>query len=699
MVAPFLVPLRRWIGRQRKNDVLAGKHNGHQTAKVPAIDAAAEDETAGETSAQEEEYIPAAPGDFGRLSSNLRVPHQPSTLDSLPEVLDANEPAQDTASELKRMLSVGAQTFSHQPSVQTSDTSANLLSILRGNPMLPNPLAASAFPPQTPAEQISEAPTEPRSPTHQHRNREPPIPTSQPPLFPITTPPTNMQNIRDEQSLQDRLNALNNAVNQQNKMRSPTNTPVDKNLRRDSLAFRPAQISPPPKPQSQDLTQRVPGPFQRTGDSNSSSWQQFGEVKSPPVPAANKLPLPKLNSHTLGLLNTFKGSAPAPLVSPIEPSAPGFGRSSRSFPVEANSGSLDGALSNLNRPGLAAPVHQVQNNRSPAMTVSPPGTGTNGYSSASPMPESARTVQQNTLLNLFRTPSLPTAPGPASPNPKPNFVVPEPVELSAAPNTPRLERQPGQVQILQRPKPIETIEPKSLGDTKQAHPPHKRHHRQHPSGQISATVSGPLTTPDFTTLQKRENQNPTPTSATGTGSTTAGFPGPSSPQAATPAAQPLKLEPNRHEHTAAAEGKQQDTPRPFQPRILQRPKQPLQTAPQPTPSSTVPPFDRRDSLPQDQRNNLLSLFGKSATQSPVLATGSPLASPIEKPRAAGHISPVAVSRSRLDSLASAASGASNGAVGASRSQTGVRSGDQSPVTPKDRDFLMGYLQGVVKGGK
>ena len=695
MVAPFLVPLKKWIGYQRKHDTLATKYRGQQTARTSIVEAVIEDGTAGETSAQEDEPIPAPSGDIGRLLSSLRGSNQPPISDSLPEVFDAPSPQQDAASELKRMLSVGAQPNLHQPSTQTLDASVNLLSILRGHPVTSYPPTSSALPPQTPAEQISEAPAEPRSLTHQHRSREPLIPALQPPSFSTASrSPSLPSTIQNEQSLQERLAALNNAVNQQNKVRSATNTAVDHNLRRESLGLRPAQVPPAaPKAQAEENLQQTPRPFQRAEDTNVPKWQPLGEVQSPPAPAANKLPLPKLNSHTLNLLNAFKGTTNAgpPLVSPIEASGSSSTRPSRKTTLEMNSSSLVGATS-ANGPGLTAPASQMLNSRSPAMTVSTPGSVANGHSSTSSMPENAKTVQQTTLLNLFRTPSISNSPAPGSPSPKQQLVSFEPVELSAAPNTPRVERQPGQVQILQRPKPVETAEAKSLDDPRQAQPPFQRIHKHIPSGQISATVSGPLTTPDFSTIQKRESQVPTAKPTAESGSPRGGLAVANPPN---PRTRLSKLEPRRSEQPITTQEKKQDVQQPFHPRILQRPKPVQQTPASPAAASPRSPFDRRDSLPQDQKNNLLSLFSNSKTQSPVPATRSPLASPVDKQQVARHMSSSMFSQNRVGSVASVTSGG----IGKSQSQIGSDSDRQTPVSPKDRDFLMGYLQGVVKGGK
>ncbi|KAF2240022.1 hypothetical protein EV356DRAFT_511319 [Viridothelium virens] len=700
MVAPFLVPLKKWIGHQRKKDALAERHNGQPMPKIPTFDAVVEDETAGETSTQEEDHVPATGGDIDRLLSSLRSSKQaqPTLSDNLPEVFDNPGLARDPVSELKRMLSVGSQLQPERPLMQAPSTLAHPLPAFPRNPAMSDAITSTNFPLQTPANQISEAPAEPRSPIYQHRPKEPLMQASQPPSFSTTGlfQPV-LPTLPLDRSLQERLNALNNAVSQQNKMRTPAEASAGQGLRRDSLAFRPAQVTPPaPRPQAQPVMN--PTPFQRTGNVSSSNWQQFGELQSPPAPAANKLPLPKLNNHTLGLLSTFKGNNAVPLVSPIEPSAPAFGRQAQNPPPE-KSGSLNGALFATSGPSLNAPMNRIQNNQSPAMTISPPGTATNGYSSASPMPDTVRTPQQNTLLNLFRPPPAKKPSGPAPTSFNPQLAPSEPVELSAAPNTPKIERQPGQIQILQRPRPSETAEPKSPGHTKQTRAPHKPTHSHYPSGQISATVSGPLTTPDFSTLQKHESQASNSRPSTGKTTVRGGPAMAGSPKDVVSTGQLWKPESDSREQPVAAQSKQRTSQQPFQPRILQRPK-PSQHAPaSPTANSAASSFDRRDSLPQDQKNNLLSLFGKSATQSPVPSPQSPLASPLEKQQVSRHMSPAALSRSRFSSVTSVTSGPGNGAIAKPQSQVGSDSGRQTPVTPKDRDFLMGYLQGVVKGGK
>ncbi|KAL9089974.1 MAG: hypothetical protein Q9165_005503 [Trypethelium subeluteriae] len=703
MVAPFLVPLKKWIGQQRKKDVMAEGQNGQPIPKIPTIDAVVEDETVGETSTQEEDHMPATSGDIDRLLSGLRSSRQaqPTPSDNLPEVFDNPVLARDPVSELKRMLSVGSQLQPERPLMQPPGISTDPLLANSRNPAISHSITSANFPLQIPVDQISEAPAEPRSPTYQHQPKESLIQAPQPPSFSIISPlQPGLPTLPPDRSLQERLNALNNAVNQQNKTRGSEDASAGQGIRRDSLAFRPAQVIPPAsRPQTQPLTSPDPTAFQCTGNISASNWQQLGGVKSPPAPAANKLPLPKLNNHTLGLLSTFKGNNAVPLVSPIEPSGPAFGHQVKKPPAEMKSGSLSGAVFPTSGPSLNAPTNRIQNNQSPAMTVSPPAAATNGYSSASPMPDAARTPQQNTLLNLFRPPSATKPSGPAPISFKSQLAPLEPVELSAAPNTPKVGRPPGQIQILQRPKPSETAKPKSLGDTTQDRVPHKSMHKHHASGQISATVSGPLTTPDFNTLQKHESQSSTSRPSTGKttlrdGSTVTG-----SPKDIASTGRMGKPEPNSREQPVAAQNKQRNSQQPFQPRILQRPKPTRQTLVSPTANSAASSFDRRDSLPQDQRNNLLSLFGKSATSSPVPIPQSPLASPIEKQQVSRHMSPAAVSRSRFSSVTSVTSGPSSGAVAKPQSQVGSDSGRQTPVTPKDRDFLMGFLQGVVKGGK
>ena len=142
-----------------------------------------------------------------------------------------------------------------------------------------------------------------------------------------------------------------------------------------------------------------------------------------------------------------------------------------------------------------------------------------------------------------------------------------------------------------------------------------------------------------------------------------------------------------------------DVSRPFHPQILRRP---VQAPPEPplgppefvegrlTPPSRLS-FDRRDSQPQEHKQTLLSLFNKpSPLVSPLSPQNGSIVSPLsEKPPQLGNLASTLPerSRSRIGSLTSVAG------EGAAQS-----SGRQTPrATPLERNFLLGYLEGIAKG--
>ena len=77
---------------------------------------------------------------------------------------------------------------------------------------------------------------------------------------------------------------------------------------RPTQPFNPAMVSTAPFPPSDSgLASR---PYQRTGDPEfSQPPRQISQVEGAAVPPANKLPPPKLTSHSLALLNVFKDEA------------------------------------------------------------------------------------------------------------------------------------------------------------------------------------------------------------------------------------------------------------------------------------------------------------------------------------------------------------------------------------------------------
>jgi len=152
--------------------------------------------------------------------------------------------------------------------------------------------------------------------------------------------------------------------------------------------------------------------------------------------------------------------------------------------------------------------------------------------------------------------------------------------------------------------------------------------------------------------------------------------------------------------------------KPFQPQILKRPQQasskdlqpdnlislepprhPLQAeSPSPIPIQASPKapslipihpsFDRRSSQTADNKQALLSLFGKSSSPAVPFSRTSTIdvLSPLQP------ADPPLAAKSRVGSLASGVDGVS-------------RRGSQAPMSPADKNFLLNYLDSVAKGAQ
>jgi mRNA-decapping enzyme subunit 2 len=468
----------------------------------------------------------------------------------------------------------------------------------------------------------------------------------------------------------------------------------------------PHQQVPPPFPHSHDNQgMQQPQSFQ------APQSQSFG-AQGPAIPPASKLPAPKLNAHTLGLLNSFKVSdrqSPAPESSQATTHA----QSPQMAPQQQHHAPR-------HHPNeLASPHFQ-----SPPINIQP----------AQPKPRSAHT---DSLLTLFRTAPPTTSPEPA-----------EPAELSAHPTTPghvsaQLAHKSG------RPPNLSLLD--MFGN------------QPKPPGITSATVRGPVNAPDFEQMKKHT----IPTSNSSRGAS------PFVPQQILRREQSKSRSPsnfnigggmplNSTEVSDAA-------PAAFKPQILKRPQKgeslgpaPVPTAhakglldmfkgPSPQPAAVQPAIPLTQSpapsatAPQsDQKNTLLALFGKPSpkpeeprvhiplqqTHSPIPARRSPLP-PTPKTTMSGVISPVSpfpekgsqtvspadfVSRSRISSIgdsvapsivipptshpASVGQGIENlpgrGSAGGLSASGKSTTDGKSPV---DKTFLLGFLEDVARRGR
>lgn len=624
MVAPFLNPLKKWIAQQKKiaskaqagakaaEGYISMEENGHQIEGTPAL----------------------------HTATPLAVPSD------LPEVTTTR----DASSHLKRLLNIGGSVPAQAaiqtpvpPSVDQNKSNA-LLDLLRKGSQSAVPQAQNQTVP-LPDMAHPDAPPAGR-PAHLAPNFFPGFPQQQQHMAPSDFMQQTSAHLPQgplQSNMQRFMNRPQPLLNE-NPLRA----------RQHELAGylatpQFAQVPAPnyhnglvPSPSSNTMPPRQVAPFQQTGDPQFSQSTQPSQVPGAAVPPASKLPPPKLTSHSLKLLDVFKGDT-----------------------------------------SKAAQSHHTA-----ALAVPEQGQA-----------QARKTSQhQDSLLGLFKTPR--TVPSP------------QPVELGGHPVPPA---SAAVKQILQRP-------------SQQADPDLQRENV--PSAQVgpfqaSAATSGPMGVPQHETRPKS-----TPRKAangynrrTNSGRREQGQPQQlSSPITILPRPQSAKRDDSisspHAQATRAPSPYQTHQPaepepvKPFQPQILRRSEKPsyekvlmatpkiesmnrkpslpgLQTnAPELAPQNN---FVRRPSQTAAQKEALLSLFGK-APVSPSPTSAAQLDS-----RAANQ------QPSTLSGLVSPLSSLHFPSSGDSISRHGTPSDGEITsnriASPGNKEFLLGYLQGVAKGNK
>lgn len=774
MVAPFLGPLKGWIKLQRKQDRQRGQGGSHLVP--PPVGGITDTEgleaDLGETTA-DEGAIPdrnTEDANFAALVANLGRGHRSS--DTLPEVSMQSQlqSAADPAAELKRLLSVGGLASQIQPveapqPAQNSSGNA-LLAMLHGNNA---PNNQQGHLPRTPFEQILPPHLQPpQSPHGQHHPRPPHLEHMQPPPpFPL---------------------------HQQTGM--PFHGPHFSHPQQHPNAYPPQQHHFPPQPprhfqepvfssHAPNIQQppNAPAPYQRTGDPQFAQQSpQFPGAHGPAIPPASNLPPPKLTAHTLGLLNAFKINEKPAISSPVVQTQ--HTQSSEATPIARQAPPLPHHPEPLVSPPS---VHTHIHAPSPPAFQSPPPVA--NFQPVQPKP---RNAHQDNLLSLFRSPSLASATPDLPKSPAPE----QPVELSAYPATPGYAPMSNKAEA-GPPMPDMSAKPNLLA----------LFSNQQQSNLTSATVHAPVNAPDFETVKKNAHSNgPSPSQAKADHKMFV-------PQqilkrdGSIPRPNQMGEQPRSNNASPATAASAMS----FKPQILKRPqpaasqdsnpgshKQGLldlfksQASPQPqpvtiaaplsqspAPMSQYPPvtvaaplsrspapasqpqqsFERKDTLPSDQRNALLSLFGKPSApagaspsqdfkSSPSMAS-NPLAParspqpPTPKTLTSGVISPVSPlpgsqtdspaqlnSRSRISSIGETMPpsvvipptsvptfphvplaqrngyGGSLDDGGLSPASSGLldpslekgRMGSESK-SPLDKNFLLGFLNDVARKGR
>ena len=534
MVAPFLVPLKKWIAQQHKQD-----RQGDQHASYNAYVSGAEG------NATDIDYVPAEEATLnagdGDLAPQSYDPHSDSfdlTKDSQSFAIP-QAPSGDQAAALKRMLSINESQPGLQPSAEPEmqaekphDNSSSLLAILKGPRPPVHPSIGMSDVPQTPLEHIENGSRQPPSPRH-HQSR-PPLPSSMPPPPKFPLPPN--------QFYQQPLPALAQPQPPTTLHRDSLQAPLGPQfINQEPTAHKPGRpIYPFASHVPQLHSNGIAAPYRRVGDPNFTIGNGQSVSNFPVGPSASHLPAPKLNSHTLKLLNTFKGTDKKPVTA------------EHTAPVQQKSHENAGRGKDVTPPvSRKASNQQEQISRRSSSraafgglipsVLSPTMVGGNAKYPAPPELQRKTTAHQESLLKMFKSPSEVTpapqpkpqkpeiteqpkttahqdallklfkAPTPMAPTPthKPEPVkgvspapTPGPIELAAA-ATPALKsenKQLGEAKASPLPDQKRPVVPKILARPPGA-PPMKS------PAITSATVSGPLKAPEFDAISRHDKRS------------------------------------------------------------------------------------------------------------------------------------------------------------------------------------------------
>lgn len=701
MVAPFLGHLKKFINLQRRNTAanvqhgrnVSGVNDGYQTGVTDTED--------GE----------AARDDFTE------------------QAIRTNDRSAD---ELKRLLSIGQPSAPQHPKPAFDGSGNDLLAMLQGgnasNPVLMN------FDPRTPFDQI-DAPFPPQTPQtpqpqHPQHSQDRVAGLGQYPQLGYS--PQHMQQFQEPQRnsslpmqggfggfanghpTQQHINRMPPHMQQmfhqeQQRQHSLPNFPLAPQQPQQPYPQHQQQLHQHQHQQSQQPQQsglrpsshqqmsllqafHSPGRAQPPLPSQRPVSQGFPPIGSEPsVPEASKLPAPRLNAHSMSLLDAFKGTNGNKTADANQQKS-----SSRPEPVGGEFAHFKDAFS--------------RSTDSPSQSDTVP----------EPKTQRSESQQQTTLLDLFRKPSG------SQPPPQPQPQQTQQVEAAAVPkiSSPALSDVTIKASRSSANEITRTLPVK--GKTKAPQP--KAPQQSNQGARVDGTYrerkanGGRANTPQNIRNQKQSspkvNQPPPQFSILQR-------PGSSAGKAPLPPQSPLRFEAANHGQTA------------FQPQVLKRPssaeasevvekldlpalkieqQSPAQTqtqrnsslldllngrnntppvikTPEPPPAPQLLPerkVSHHGGLPvdtQQRQNNLLNLFTKSGSGQHGASPGTPIS-----PFTLG--TPI-TSRNRESSFSEQSAEAARSRIGSIASvRSGMSSGQQTPTEAKD--FMLGYLNGLVQ---
>jgi mRNA-decapping enzyme subunit 2 len=662
MVAPFMLPLKIWILGERKRDRQQAGLNAPEVVLAEdsglGTDMEAMAPEVAETNEAEARHFQSL---LSRLNTSQDVyHHQPE----LPACNGLNQ-ADELAVQLKKLLSVGqpdpspGSTLNPQVPAPAAPTSSagggSLMSLLRPGPSL------LSHHPQTPFEQIIMSPPEAHAPHQSHIRRQDYDGMPPPPSFPFAN------NVGFMPRNPGPRFATNTAAPYQH-----YHSPLDHHYQPNSPAFgQLAEVS------GQNFAPEIPAAskpqqYHPRGLLDSSPNALMQSHGAPP-PSSLPIPKPRLTAHSLSLLNAFNGTPPPVSAIAVSPPQPGesVGLPMRNVQLQApmaGPASLLGVLRSQQQNTEATSRAEIEGSEVPVPQVQPQQPRNN--------------PQAHTLLNLFRSSGGPFHSEVGSAG-RPAELEPPVAELSAG--TPYHVVGPGATVT-------QTLNGTLAGRSSKQSKGKAR--------LTSATVSGPLNSPDFETVVRNR-----PPAELGSGEE----------QSVTPV-------PIHHIEPGMPLEAPQAIHHPSM--ILQRQMTP-NTMPVPNPVTVQhnqqahhqpASFDRRGTLATDQKSTLMSLFGKVAPPPTSMPSAhNTAAPPIGHQRRPSQNSPVSPLPARLvparqtsyHAYDSPAQGPppiirpirSRVSSFADEAQSNRASASPNPpITPVEKKFLFQYLEGVVSQG-
>jgi mRNA-decapping enzyme subunit 2 len=552
MVAPFIGPLKQWVKQQRKRDKMHGGLNAPEPVLV-------EDSGVGtDMEAMAPELADNDMAEARHFQSLLSRLNQSTSIPQDSELVgdDGSNRTNELAAQLKKLLSVGGSvepsTTTHQPTHAINPPppvqGASLMSLLQ--PSMPS------LPPQTPFEQIDTSPQQTRTPHYSHPGLENFDQRGPPPNFPFSPESLNQLYHHQPGGMQFPPGHAPGPVPFQHNHQIPF-APQHHHQGGIQISGQGPHGQNPPH---HFVHEAASQPFHPLAGQQPLSHLPM-HMSGPP---ASDLPKPKLSAHSLSLLDAFKSPQPD---------------ASQGNMLDQHSQAL-AFVSPQSQPSVQA--HQVSLLQ--AFGAQPQGamqaqeSRTELEGARVPVSQQ-KTVQVNTLLDLFRRAPSGNSFSDVGSVERPAELAPPVAELSAVtPQNSKFNKT-----VTSKPLQVKTLLP----------PSHMR------AGQLtSATVSGPLNAPDFDSVVRNK-----PPVELGNGQEQSYTPVPV--HSVSPG---MTLEAPRAMHHPSILDRQTT------PANVPTPAPPLATNQDANATGLPASFDRRGMAPLDQKTALMSLFGKQTVQ-------------------------------------------------------------------------------------